>query len=116
MVLRVCAKADWLAVKLTPKEEKITRLALDHAAKEGERASAALKLFESLPARGVTVEDRPANAAPEIVYVEPIHMIKAVSIFLAIWSLLLCSCAGFRLPPEEPTDNRPRIPGSGDIR
>jgi len=23
--------------------------------------------------------------------------------------LLLCSCTGFRLPPEEPTDNQPRI-------
>ena len=44
-------------MKLTPKEEKITRLALDAAAKDGERASASLKLIESLRARGVTVED-----------------------------------------------------------
>jgi hypothetical protein len=33
--------------------------------------------------------------------------------FLIILFLLLSSCAGFRLPPEESTDNRPRIPGSG---
>jgi hypothetical protein len=58
-------------MKLTPKEEKITRLALDRAAKDGERAAAALKLIESLRARGVTVEDLQADAAPEIVYVEP---------------------------------------------
>jgi hypothetical protein len=32
-----------------------------------------------------------------------------------VLSLLLSSCAVFRLPPEESTDNRPRIPGSGDI-
>jgi len=30
--------------------------------------------------------------------------------------LLLSSCAGFVLPPEESTNNRPRTPGSGDIR
>lgn len=58
-------------MKLTPKEEKITRLALDRAAKDGERAAAALKLIESLRARGVTVEDLQSDAAPEIVYVEP---------------------------------------------
>jgi hypothetical protein len=35
--------------------------------------------------------------------------------FLAIIFLLLCSCANFSLPPNEPTDNRPRsVPGSGD--
>ena len=35
--------------------------------------------------------------------------------FLAIIFLLLCSCASFSLPPNEPTDNRPRsVPGSGD--
>jgi hypothetical protein len=35
--------------------------------------------------------------------------------FLAIIFLLLCSCASFSLPPEQPTDNRPRsVPGSGD--
>jgi hypothetical protein len=36
-------------------------------------------------------------------------------IFLAILTLLLCSCADFRLPPDEPGSNRPRIPGEGDI-
>ncbi len=36
-------------------------------------------------------------------------------IFLGILALAFCSCAGFKLPPEEQTDNRPRIPGSGDI-
>ena len=44
-------------MKLTEKEEKIARLALDPGAKDGERASAAKKLIESLQARGVTVED-----------------------------------------------------------
>jgi hypothetical protein len=40
-------------------------------------------------------------------------MVKGTS--LAVISLLLCSCAGFKLPPSEPTDNRPRrIPGQGD--
>jgi hypothetical protein len=48
-------------MKLTAKEEKITRLALDPAAKDGERASAALKLIESLRARGATVESLQAN-------------------------------------------------------
>jgi hypothetical protein len=41
--------------------------------------------------------------------------VPAATIVLVIFSQLLCSCAGFRIPPEEPTDNRPRIPGSGDI-
>ena len=44
-------------MKLTEKEEKIARLALDPSAKDGERASAAKKLIESLMARGVSVED-----------------------------------------------------------
>jgi hypothetical protein len=44
-------------MELTEKEEKITRLALNDGALEGERAAAALKLIESLRARGVTVED-----------------------------------------------------------
>jgi hypothetical protein len=44
-------------MKLTEKEEKIARLALDPAAKDGEQASAANKLIESLKARGVRVED-----------------------------------------------------------
>ena len=51
-------------MKLTPKEEKITRLALDDAAQEGERAAAALKLIESLRARGVSVEDLQEDAPP----------------------------------------------------
>jgi hypothetical protein len=46
-------------------------------------------------------------------------VVKVASIpaysFLVIIFLLLCSCASFSLPPEEPTDNRPRsVPGSGD--
>src|ERR1700693_4607262 len=45
-----------------------------------------------------------------------IHMRQAAAILLFISSLLLSSCAGFRLPPEEGTDNRPRISGSADIR
>jgi hypothetical protein len=44
-------------MQLTPKEEKIARLALDKGAKDGERQAAAAKLIESLYARGVTVED-----------------------------------------------------------
>ena len=44
-------------MKLTEKEEKIARLALDPGAKDGERAAAANKLIESLYARGVRVED-----------------------------------------------------------
>jgi hypothetical protein len=44
-------------MKLTEKEEKIARLALDKAAKAGERQAAAAKLIESLYARGVKVED-----------------------------------------------------------
>jgi hypothetical protein len=44
-------------MKLTPKEKKIARLALDKAAQPGERQAAAAKLIESLYARGVTIED-----------------------------------------------------------
>jgi hypothetical protein len=47
------------------------------------------------------------------------HMTGAAAlsapILLAISSLLLCSCADFALPLDEPGSNRPRIPGSGDI-
>ena len=59
-------------MKLTDKEEKIARLALDKAAHNGERAAAAAKLFESLHARGVTVEDiqKEETAAPAE-YVRP---------------------------------------------
>jgi hypothetical protein len=41
---------------------------------------------------------------------EGVQMIKAAAISLAIQSLFL----RFRLPSED-TDNRPRIPASGDI-
>ena len=60
-------------MKLTEKEEKIARLALDKAAKEGEQASAANKLIESLKARGVTVEDlmKEAEIRTEYVYPDP---------------------------------------------
>ena len=44
-------------MKLTEKEEKIARLAFDKAAQPGERRAAAMKLVESLYARGVSVED-----------------------------------------------------------
>lgn len=44
-------------MKLTAKEQKIARLALDKAAQPGERQAAAAKLIESLRARGVTLED-----------------------------------------------------------
>jgi hypothetical protein len=44
-------------MKLTDKEEKIARLALDKGAKDGERDAAAKKLIESLYKRGVRVED-----------------------------------------------------------
>lgn len=44
-------------MKLTEKEEKLARLALDKGAKAGERQAAAAKLIESLYKRGVTVED-----------------------------------------------------------
>ncbi len=44
-------------MKLTEKEQKIARLALDKGAKDGERQAAAAKLIDSLYARGVTVED-----------------------------------------------------------
>jgi hypothetical protein len=44
-------------MKLTEKEEKLARLALDKGAKDGERQAAAAKLIESLYKRGVTVED-----------------------------------------------------------
>jgi hypothetical protein len=44
-------------MKLTEKEQKIARLALDKGAKDGERQAAAAKLIDSLCARGVTVED-----------------------------------------------------------
>ena len=40
-------------MKLTEKEEKIARLALDKAAQPGERQAAAAKLIESLYVRGV---------------------------------------------------------------
>ncbi len=44
------------------------------------------------------------------------QMSTAAVVSSATLFLLLSSCAGFVLPPEEPTNNRPRIPGSGDIR
>jgi hypothetical protein len=44
-------------MKLTEKEEKVARLALDKAAQPGERQAAAAKLIESLYVRGVSVED-----------------------------------------------------------
>jgi hypothetical protein len=44
-------------MRLTAKEEKIARLALDKGAQPGERDAAAIKLINSLQARGVTVED-----------------------------------------------------------
>ena len=44
-------------MKLTEKEEKIARLALDKAAQPGERQAAAAKLIESFCARGVTIDD-----------------------------------------------------------
>jgi hypothetical protein len=44
-------------MKLTEKEQKIARLALDKGAKDGERQAAAAKLIDSLYACGVTVED-----------------------------------------------------------
>jgi hypothetical protein len=44
-------------MKLTEKEEKIARLALDKGAQIGERQAAAAKLIESLYQRGVSVED-----------------------------------------------------------
>jgi hypothetical protein len=49
------------AMKLTEKEEKIGRLALDKAAQPGERQAAAAKLIESFCARGVTIEDSCTN-------------------------------------------------------
>jgi hypothetical protein len=59
-------------MKLTEKEEKIARLALDPGAKEGEKAAAALKLIESLKARGITVEDiQEAEVHTEYVYSDP---------------------------------------------
>src|ERR1700693_4826024 len=51
----------------------------------------------------------------EISAANGVYMRQAAAIFLVILFLLLSSCAGFRLPPEESTDNRPRIPGSGDV-
>jgi hypothetical protein len=42
------------------------------------------------------------------------HMRGAAVIFLAISSLLLSSCADFKLPPDQPWSNRYRRPGSGD--
>jgi hypothetical protein len=44
-------------MQLTAKEKKIARLALDKAAQPGEREAAAIKLINSLQARGITVED-----------------------------------------------------------
>jgi hypothetical protein len=55
------------------------------------------------------------TASKETCATNGIHMREAATIFLLSSFLFLCSCANFRLPPEEPTDNRPRIPGSGDI-
>src|SRR5271166_3070386 len=42
-----------------------------------------------------------------------IHMREAAAIFLAISSLLFCSCADLALPPDQLDSNRHR-PGSGD--
>ena len=42
-----------------------------------------------------------------------IHMGEAAAIFLAISSLLFCSCSDLALPPDQPNANRHR-PGSGD--
>ena len=44
-------------MKLTEKEQKVARLALDKAAQPGERQAAAAKLIESFYVRGVRVED-----------------------------------------------------------
>jgi hypothetical protein len=35
-------------------------------------------------------------------------------IFLAVWALLLSSCADLKLPPDQPWSNRHGRPGSGD--
>lgn len=51
-------------MKLTEKEEKIARLALDKAAQPGERQAAAAKLIESLYVRGVSVEDIEKESVP----------------------------------------------------
>jgi hypothetical protein len=51
-------------MKLTEKEEKIARLALDKGAQTGERQAAAAKLIESLYARGVSVEDIENESVP----------------------------------------------------
>jgi hypothetical protein len=59
-------------MKLTEKEEKIARLALDKGAKDGERDAAAKKLIESLYARGVRVEDiQKEEVHTEYVYSDP---------------------------------------------
>jgi hypothetical protein len=59
-------------MKLTEKEEKIARLALDNGAKDGERAAAAKKLIESLHARGVSVEDiTKEEVHTEYIYTDP---------------------------------------------
>jgi hypothetical protein len=46
-----------MTMRLTDKEQKIARLALDEAAKSGERAAAAYRLIMSWHERGVRVED-----------------------------------------------------------
>jgi hypothetical protein len=56
----------------------------------------------------------PKILSPRIVCMK-VATASAAAIFLLFLFLLLTSCAGFRLPPEESTDNRPRIPGEGDI-
>jgi hypothetical protein len=55
-------------MKLTDRETKIARLALDKGAKNGERQAAAIKLIESLYARGVSVEELDNTPIIETVY------------------------------------------------
>jgi hypothetical protein len=61
-------------MQLTDKEEKIARLALDKGAQPGERESAAIKLINSLHARGITVED-----IEKVVVREKVIMLKVAS-------------------------------------
>jgi len=53
----MCIECSRLRLELTPKEEKLWRLAVDKGAPEGEYTGAANMLVKSLRARGITAYD-----------------------------------------------------------
>ena len=73
--------------------------------------------FDVLPISRVAITERPGDLMTdpkENSVTNGMRMRGAAVIFLAISSLLLSSCADFKLPPDQPWSNRHGRPGSGD--